>query len=99
MNNFRNGNSAARKLTATQVQEIRELYAKSNCTQGQLSKDFGVSVVQIGRIVRGEVWQKLPQQQASPQELETLAEKMMRIQKEVLGELEADGPIGNPLDE
>ena len=49
--------NATRKLSKEQVQEIRENYGKG-VTQGALSRHFGVSIGQIGRIVRGESWQE-----------------------------------------
>lgn len=52
-------NTAASRLTPTEVGRIRAQYAKGQ-TQGSLSREFSVSVVQIGRIVRGEVWQHIP---------------------------------------
>ena len=47
-----NGNSA--KLTAADVHEIRRAYRPG--TQSELAARFGVSQVQVGRIVRGERW-------------------------------------------
>lgn len=44
-----------RKLTLDDVRVIREEY-EAGATQGSLAKYFGVSVGQIGRIVRGESW-------------------------------------------
>lgn len=52
-NNKRQGN---RVLTYSQVQEIRTLY-EAGSTQSVLCKQYGVSIGQIGRIVRGESWQ------------------------------------------
>lgn len=51
-------NTRAAKLEPSQVLEIREKYA-ADWTQARLSRHFGVSVIQIGRIVRGESWQHL----------------------------------------
>ena len=44
-------------LNWMRVRELREAYAGGE-TQGSLSKRFGVSVITIGRIVRGESWQE-----------------------------------------
>ncbi len=52
---FARGNKQARKLNAELVREMRQHYAEG-ATQGQLGKYYGVSVVQVGRIVRGESW-------------------------------------------
>lgn len=43
------------RLTPDKVREIRQLY-EQGLTQRELGKQFGVSAVQIGRIVRGESW-------------------------------------------
>ena len=74
MSKFSRGHTKAAKLTATQVLEIRELY-NQGFTQGALSKQFHISVVQIGRIVRGEVWQQY-QQPAHPDEIEDSLAKL-----------------------
>ena len=50
-------NLNAAKLTATAVAEMRRLRA-AGATQGALARMFGVSVVQVGRICRGEAWQE-----------------------------------------
>jgi hypothetical protein len=50
------------KMTPEKVMEIRELYEKGR-TQRSLAKDYGISAVQIGRIVRGESWAGLPTRQ------------------------------------
>jgi hypothetical protein len=57
---FRIGNVRAAKLTPEAVLEIRELYWQQNWTQGALARRFNVSIITIGRIVRGESWQKYP---------------------------------------
>jgi hypothetical protein len=52
LNNKRQGN---RKLTYGQVQDIRTRY-EHGATQAQLGREYEMSVVQIGRVVRGESW-------------------------------------------
>lgn len=52
LHNKRQGN---RKLGYGQVQDIRTRYA-NGATQAQLCREYGMSVGQIGRIVRGESW-------------------------------------------
>ena len=59
MTAFTQGNMKAGKLTASEVVKIRQMYLEG-MTQGMLCREFGVSIVTIGRIVRGETWQKLP---------------------------------------
>lgn len=58
MGKFWNRNTAAAKLTPTKVLEIREKYS-NGATQSSLCKEYDVSIVQIGRVVRGEVWQSV----------------------------------------
>jgi len=72
------GNSAASKLSPTQVLTIRERYAQG-WTQGSLCREFGVSIVQIGRIVRNEVWQSLKPGQVvlSEGEIQASAERIL----------------------
>jgi hypothetical protein len=48
--------SGRRKLTPEQVYEMRVKYA-AGATQGELSREYKVTVGQVGRIVRGEGWQ------------------------------------------
>ena len=59
MTTFGLRNNAARKLTAYEVAEMRKSYAEG-ATQGALARSYGVSVGQVGRIVRGESWQAGP---------------------------------------
>jgi hypothetical protein len=80
---FQRNNLRRAVLTASKVEEIRRMYARGAVTQGQLSRDFGVSVVQIGRIVRGEVWQGLGPVQAGARELEASAERMLELQRKL----------------
>lgn len=47
------------KLTPDSVRQIRHLYATQEYTQVQLAKQYGVSQVQIGHIVRGEHWKHI----------------------------------------
>lgn len=55
MANFGAKESRARKLTLTQVRELKGFY-EQGATQGALAKHYGISIGQIGRIVRGESW-------------------------------------------
>lgn len=94
---FQQGNKRARKLSVTEVQEIRKLYAEGYKTQGQLSREFSVSVIQIGRIVRGEVWQDIPvaAETLSPGELKDVMDRALALQKSLI----AEGKIPpSPLD-
>lgn len=58
---FNRGNLKSAKLTPTQVLEIRERYSLRGQSQGQLSREYQVTVGTIGRIVRGETWQQFQQ--------------------------------------
>lgn len=75
---FRNNRAA--KLTPGQVMQIRTRYEEGLCTQGELAREFQISIVQVGRIVRGEVWQTLPASVASDQQIIESAERMMALQ-------------------
>lgn len=102
------GNAKASKLSPTQVQEIRRLYQAGGWSQGALAREFCISVVQIGRIVRGEVWQHLPAttRLMSEGELQAAAERLLKLQEEVQGQTklqqvaqETLGPAKQMLDE
>jgi len=47
------------KLTKEQVLEIRKLYLTGNYTQQRLADMFGVSQVQIGRIINNKSWKHI----------------------------------------
>lgn len=49
------GNRQAAKLGAVDVERMR-LWYEQGMTQRELGERFGLSVVQVGRIVRGECW-------------------------------------------
>lgn len=55
---FRRGETKGAKLKPSEVEEIRQRYSMGQ-TQGELSREFQVSITQIGRIVRREVWQSV----------------------------------------
>ena len=57
MPKFTLGHHRAAKLSPSQVLELRTLYAEQGWSQGRLARHFGLSVGQVGRIVRGESWQ------------------------------------------
>lgn len=59
MSKFSRHNSKASKVTAGQVMEMREKYT-AGATQRELCQEYNLSVVQVGRIVRGESWRRLP---------------------------------------
>lgn len=55
------GNKRSAKLTPSEVIEMRRLYSEEGWTQGRCARHFGISVGQVGRIVRGEHWQEYTQ--------------------------------------
>jgi transcriptional regulator with XRE-family HTH domain len=81
---FERNNRTAKKLTLSQVAEIRELYAQG-ATQGQLCRRFSVSVGQIGRIVRGESWasEQVPTSVPRQSDIEASAQRLLRVQAQV----------------
>lgn len=85
MSKYQYGNRSRNKLTAVQVYDIRALYARGDCTQGELARDFKVSVIQIGRIVRGEVWQTLPAAGPTDTEQQDVLRRLLQAQEEVSG--------------
>lgn len=66
--------AAAKKLTPQKVRDIRELYARSEATQGQLARDFGVSIVTIHRVIHRESWQDIPDRDSPPKQERTAEE-------------------------
>lgn len=60
MSKFRKHHTSAAKLDSMRVLAIRQKY-EEGWSQGRLAREYGVSVGQIGRIVRGEAWQEYSQ--------------------------------------
>lgn len=81
MSKFGQNHTKAAKLSAEQVRQIRELYANSSASQGQLARDFGISIGQIGRIIRGEAWQQVPATAATREQLALSAQRMLELQE------------------
>jgi len=109
MSKFNSNNKRSAKLTAGKVLEMREKYVKG-MSQGALAREFGVSVGQVGRIVRGEAWgefyqpkdPKLEELQAVLNRGGTLVseEEALRSQERFLGLLEkATVPAAPPPSE
>jgi len=84
---FSRGNVKSSKLTPTQVYEMRRRY-EQGWSQGRLSREYGVSVGQIGRIVRGESWQSYGKPD-SREELEELRLEAAKMDDAPLSEAEA----------
>lgn len=103
---FTLGHRRSAKLKPGQVLEIRRLYSEENWTQGRLAREFGMSVGQIGRIVRGEQWQDY-HQIPTDQEVDSLeiaeiikqpltAEEDSKARRVMEKLLAADAPASTP---
>lgn len=79
---FHKRNSLAAKLVAEQVVEIRRKYATGEHTQGGLAREYKISVVQIGRILRGESWQGLPTEPTQEEIDRSMTSVLERLKKE-----------------
>lgn len=79
---FKPNNRYGAKITVTDVQKMRADYATGKTTQGALSRIYGISVIQIGRIIRYESWQNVPPFVLSGEDLALSANRILRIQEE-----------------
>lgn len=78
---FKSGNNKAAKVTPTIVLNIRRDYAQG-CTQGELVRMYRLSIAQIGRIVRREVWADVVEE-PTPEVLSESAARMLALQRQV----------------
>ena len=46
------------KLTVEKVREIRRRYAAGGISQEKLAKEYGVTLLSIGNIIRGKTWKE-----------------------------------------
>ena len=76
---FARNNAASSKLLPGQVMEIRHKYKNEGWSQGALARAYGVSGNQIGRIVRRESWQNLP----DLDEEAAMTERLIKVGREV----------------
>jgi len=84
---FSRRNIASAKLTPQSVLEIRQLY-NDGWSQGRLARHFHVSVITIGRVVRGESWQQYYQEPHPDEIRDSEARFMQEMQaKELFDEL------------
>jgi len=80
---FERKNKMARKMTPSQVVEMRLAYSQG-ATQGALCTRFRVSVGTVGRIVRGESWvETAAERMPSPREQEDMLQRLMATQAAV----------------
>jgi len=78
MSKFNRGHSKAAKLTAEQVYALLQEY-EGGASQGALSRKYGVSVGQVGRICRGESWQNMPKVKSQEEWEKEAAESAQRM--------------------
>ena len=83
-------NTKSAKISALQVMEMRVRYRQQGITQGRLAAEYGLSVIQVGRIVRGESWQDVPELQASQNEMQASLERLMKTQQETSRDIMAE---------
>jgi len=85
------GRKATRKLSAGDVRQMRELYGEG-ATQGALARHFGMSIGQVGRIVRGESWAEGAGERTPTQaEFDGILQRLQMVQARV-NERTALGP-------
>jgi hypothetical protein len=77
---FPQKNNRAAKLAPTDVLSIRRKYESGAWSQGQLARDYGVSLNTIGKIVRYEAWHDLVPP-ASAEGLAEMAQRMLKVQE------------------
>lgn len=95
---FHRNNTRSAKVSATQVLEMRQLYAEG-WTQGKLSREYRLSIGQVGRIVRNESWNQLLETPKSKVELARESEELFKkLQKEGLVRTSASSPPPDPFD-
>ena len=73
-------NTRAANLTPTEVLDIRAKY-RAGKSQGALAREYTMSVVQIGRIVRRESWAQIP----DVVDFDASARMLLQIQEETRG--------------
>jgi len=78
MGKFSKHNSRGAKLDAGRVRALREDYA-GGASQGELARKYGLSVGQVGRIVRGEAWQYLQDDAGTAERAQESAERLRAL--------------------
>jgi len=94
---FSSRNHRAAKLTEALVEQMRARYAAGEVTQGDLAREYNVSVVQIGRIVRGESWATNRAITPRDQDIAASAARMFAVQQEVNARRAAGEPFEPPV--
>jgi hypothetical protein len=83
------------KMTQEKVMEMRRLYGEG-ATQGSLARHFQIGIAQVGRIVRGECWQKGAGARGMTQrEIDASLQRILDLEARVRAqkELEAADPL------
>lgn len=95
MGTFGRGNRGGSKMGAVVVERLRKDY-EEGMTQRALGEKYGLSVVQVGRIVRGESWKGTGTArgfvagEGVERTLEGLRASLERVQGEMVGKDGAD---------
>lgn len=84
MSKFGHRNTRSAHVTGEQVNRMRDLYANQGWTQGALAREFDLSAVQVGRIVRNESWRGLAKQVTKEDARASEARFLARMQAEGL---------------
>jgi len=89
------------KMTAELVQEMRRAYGEG-ATQGALARHYQLGIAQVGRIVRGECWQKgsglrMPTQAEQDRTLEKLLTLQEQVKAREAWEVEHGGEAAEVL--
>jgi transcriptional regulator with XRE-family HTH domain len=81
---FSKHHTRAAKMTAEMVFKMRQRYAEG-ASQSELADEFDLSIVQVGRIVRGEAWRSVanPAKMLSEEELAAVGRRLLETQREV----------------
>ena len=86
MGKFNQHNIRAAKMTPSTVRELREFYMAGR-SQGALARQYGISVGQVGRIVRGEAWSQFDNPIVDPADTPPLTSDDIRASEERLRKL------------
>ena len=86
MGKFNQHNIRAAKMTPSTVREVREFYMAGR-TQGQLARQYGISIGQVGRIVRGEAWNQFDNPIVDPAEVPPASSEDIRASEDRLRKL------------
>ena len=87
------------KVSRDDVELMRKAYGEG-ATQGALARRFGISVGQVGRIVRGEAWQEVTNQRAlRDEEADAILRRLLKAQGEAVLRQAAEAPTPDGEDD